>query len=120
ADSVVIVTIPQSECITLCNETVANTVIRIQATDTVSVVALNQKNASTDASLISPVHALGTNYRILTYNSMVTDNGSWQGSYAMVVATQDSTFIEIIPNTNTFSGKIAGVPITVMLNTAQA
>ena len=64
-----------------------------------------------DGSLILPNHLLGTEYYVMSHNERPVDFLS----QASVVATEDSTYVDIIPSADTWSIP-AGTVETVMLN----
>ncbi|NQV01611.1 MAG: Ig-like domain-containing protein, partial [Bacteroidia bacterium] len=63
--------------------------IRITSEDPISVYGLNRIGASTDAYLALPVNALGTDYRVVSYNA----SGVGSPSRFSVVATEDNTVV---------------------------
>jgi len=79
----------------------------IEADDDVTVYALNQASLTSDAFLVLPTDALAEDYVVVSYNSDVRDglsNGidpaSTPSQFA-VVATADSTFVNITPSVPT-------------------
>jgi gliding motility-associated-like protein len=110
-NQVTIITLNKSECLTMTNEKVSNTVLKVTSADTISLFTLNEFPSSTDATVCIPTEALGTRYRVLSYGF---------GSMAMVMATEDSTLVEIIPKAGTLQGRIANTPFTVLLNKGQS
>jgi len=111
ANQVTIVTLPKTECLTLTDETVSNMVLKVTANDTISLFTLNEFPSSTDATVALPTEALGVKYRILSYGT---------GTLALVMATEDSTLVQIIPTANTLKGKPANTAFTVLLNRGQS
>ena len=90
------------------NESVAPQSIHIEASDEVTVYALNQANLTSDAFLVLPTDALAEDYVIASYNSDVTKTGTTQvisnnstPSQFAVVATEDSTIVYITPRVQT-------------------
>lgn len=73
------------------------------------------QNAS-GATLLFPVNTLGQDYYSLNYTQK--SNADSSSSWAYVVATEDSTLVEITPSANTFTHN-AGVPFTVTLDKGQ-
>ncbi len=90
----------------------------IQANDTISVSAQNTKDYSCDASLIYPVEALGVDYRIISH---LGDPSTGFGSCAnyrscfAIVATENSTTIDITPSCATMGGNPANTTFTITL-----
>lgn len=71
-------------------------------------------NASVSgAALLFPVNILGQDYYTLNFTQTSIDNYSY--SFCFVVATEDSTEIEVTPSVNTLT-HLAGVPFTQILN----
>ena len=64
---------------------------------------------SSESTIIYPINALTTNYFVLTKSE---DSAA---SQFLIVATEDSTSIEIIPSQFTEKGKLAGVPFIINL-----
>jgi uncharacterized protein (TIGR02145 family) len=65
--------------------------IHITAADPIAVYGLNRQSATTDAYMALPLTSLGTDYRIMTYQTTVGNNGS----ALSVVATQNGTTVSI-------------------------
>ena len=65
--------------------------IHITSAAPIAVYGLNWQNATTDAYMALPVPSLGTEYRILTYETTLSNNGSCFS----VVATQNGTSLNI-------------------------
>lgn len=79
---------------------------RVQTDQDVTVYALNRATTTSDAMLVLPTDVLGTQYRILSYNSDGRDEGSssldvdWRlstPSQLAIVASQNNTSITITP-----------------------
>ena len=91
----------------------------IQANDTVSISAQNTKPASCDAALIYPIEALGVDYRVLSYAGDLHSGGGTNASYRStlaIVATENSTVIDITPSCATVGGRAANTTFTITLN----
>jgi hypothetical protein len=78
----------------------------------ISVYGLNRRAQTTDNYLAFPTEVLGTEYMVLSYYSFSPE---MQSTFA-IVATEDSTTIEITPTTQTSGGKPANRPFTITLN----
>jgi IgGFc binding protein/Secretion system C-terminal sorting domain len=93
---------------TIQNETPAPQTFRVEASDEVTVYALNQARYTSDAMLVYPVPALGREYVVMAYNSdgngrpFFTNPGTDTPSEFAVVATEDNTDITITPRAQTF------------------
>lgn len=86
--------------------------VRVVADQPVSVYGTNHRYQSTDTYLALPVESLGTRYRVAGYKWLAED----LISQLAVVATEDNTVVEIIPNVATEEGRMAGEPYTIQLN----
>lgn len=87
--------------------------IHIVADNPILVTAYNYSSLSVDGSLIYDTEILGNEYLILAYN------GNVNPSEVLIVATADSTEVEIIPSDNTLGGKTANTPYAVVLMEGQ-
>lgn len=96
---------PHNEWQATGSENKQNKAIRIITSEPASVKA---RNAS-DATSIMPTEALGLEYYAMCYAP---------ASYTefLVVATEDSTQVTILPSATTFTGRPANVPISITLN----
>lgn len=91
----------------------------ITTDDDVTVFALNQALYSSDAMLVFPTKVLGEDYIVMSYNSDGTTNEFQKTpSQFAVVATEDSTIIQIFPATKTYVNGTE--PIRVVLNRGYA
>jgi gliding motility-associated-like protein len=100
------VVIPNAAMV-LSSGVIENKGIHITSLDSVSVFALNYKPATSDASIIYPTNALDREYRVLTIQG-------WPyhvGEEYMIVATENSTTVEITP--------FGGTPFLISLNAGQ-
>ena len=90
--------------------------IHITSDVPVTVYAMNQQQATTDAYLALPLDAIGTEYYVMAYTRDVSSSSL--NSQLTIVATEDNTSVTITP-TVTSSGFTAGVPGNVVLNAGQ-
>lgn len=90
------------------SEVITNQYFHITSDNEVTVYAHNQANSTSEACLVYPADVLGKDYFILSYNS----DGKWgdysnELSYAstpsqfVILATEDSTIVNIIPKNET-------------------
>lgn len=93
---------------------VINKGVHITANHSIAVYAANQRDASSDATLVLPVHALGDTYRVTAYSPF-----SGQPSQFVIVGIQNNTSIQIIPSASVTGGVSANTPFTITLNTGQ-
>lgn len=110
--SVSTVDVPSSFLSTL-QDGIESNGIRITAGEEVTVYGLNQKTFTTDAFLALPVDILGTQYMVISYNSLGSSIST--ASMLSVVATEDNTQVTIVPSVS-LSGRPAGVPYNLTLN----
>jgi hypothetical protein len=61
--------------------------LRIRSDEPITVYAMNQVSASTDATNVLPVNALGTDYYHISYHSQAAKDGY------QIIATEDETYI---------------------------
>ncbi len=109
AHDVTIVTVPASLGEVMGTENIDSKGIHIVSNDSVNVFAHNHMDYTSDASMIIPTSTLGKEYYVMAYF------GTWNGSELLIVATQDSTNIDITPACLTKGGKPAGVTFSIML-----
>ncbi len=94
--------------------------IHITTADTVAVFASNAEVASADATRILPIQSLGSDYRILSFNSAAINLQS--RSEFVIVATEDDTEIEITPTATptAIPPLAANTPYTITLNRGES
>lgn len=100
------------------------TSVHIESDDDVTVYALNQGWYTSDAFLVLPTDALGTDYSVMSYTSHFTYNDFGVASSATpsqfaVVATEDSTVVEIQPTADVFNA-LRGEVVSVLLNKGES
>ena len=94
------------------NEGLANLAVHVAACDSITVYSVSGGSASADATVVFPTSSLGSEYYILNVNGNPADFGD----EFLVVATQDSTIVEITPTVTSDGGQAANVPFTITLN----
>ncbi|MDP4200571.1 MAG: OmpA family protein [Bacteroidota bacterium] len=92
------------------SEQIEQRAIHIESESIVACFALNYSAQTADASVILPAKALGREYRVMAYTP------AGYPSECMVVATMDSTQIEITPTAPTLAGHKADLPFTIILS----
>jgi hypothetical protein len=112
ANSTTTVLVPLS-AICSVSDAVEGKGILVEAVHEVTVHALNYEPLSADGTVVLPVSALGTDHRIMAYQGLLGQGT--QNSELLVVATEDSTEVEITPSCTTMGGQPAGVPFNVLL-----
>jgi len=99
------------EALIKTSDTIENLGIYINSDNPISVVGLNQKQATTDSFLSYPVQSLGLEHYVMSYKS----TASLFGSNFTIVASQNDTTINITP-TITSGIRTAGIPYAIKLN----
>ena len=84
----------------------------LTTTDTVSVYTSNFYPASFDASFVLPTSVLRDEYMVQTW---VSDNNSWPSQF-LVLAVEDSTFVDIVPTASCVNGVYQGERFTKRLS----
>jgi len=97
------------------DEDIANVGIKISANDTVDVYAYHHRNYFSDATMVISNEELGSDYLIMAKS----DDRAISPSEFVVLATEDSTTIKIVPSVITLSARPPGVAFTVVLNKGQ-
>ncbi|MDI1323272.1 MAG: PKD domain-containing protein [Algoriphagus sp.] len=97
----------------------------IQASGKISVHAINQRETSSDGTVVLPVNALGKDYFVTAHFDvlnplLVTGTPQNFESTLLVVAIEDDTKIEIVPSAKTIKNVAAGTPITITLNEGES
>lgn len=105
--------------LSLESEGVANRGIRIVTLDTVDVWALSYIPQTMDGALVLAKGALGSDYRIMSYEGIIGENNVPLPSQFLIVATENGTSIQITPSAMTMGGRPAGTPFNVTLNAEQ-
>jgi len=117
-NSTTIVTIPTSVAMCKLTDSIENKGVHVTSDNPVSVYQLNYVQYTSDANINIPTSALGTKYRVTTYQpsnaSLIWTEVSI--SEILVVAAYDSTVIRIVPKCNTLGGHGANIPFTITLN----
>lgn len=119
ANKTEIIVLPKTTVEVLLSETVLNNGIYITANNNISVYALVEELAITEASLVLPTNVLGgsTEYYVNTYAA--TSAFPTSASEFSIVATQDNTEIQITPRVATKNNRPANVPFTINLDRGQ-
>ena len=93
--------------------------LHIKATENISVYVILSSLNSMDASNILPINALGAEYYTQDYWPIVKSDFSNTVTMATILATEDNTKVDIIPNGNTADGHASGQLYTVSLKKGQ-
>lgn len=95
--------------------TPVNRAVRITTNNPVAVYMANQRVASTDASLVLPITALGDDYIVTAYTPFASD----QPSQIAIIGVENNTSIQIIPTAPLIGSVGTGVPLNITLNVGQ-
>lgn len=101
------------------SETIASKGVLVVTDQPANVTAMSVLNFSSEASVVFPETALGTNYRAQSFRAVSGYNGYYRSEF-LIVATADDTEIRITPSVNTSGGHAAGVPFTIQLDAGQS
>ncbi len=88
--------------------------VHVQSDVPISLYFANLRLHHSDATMILPTPALGTQYMAVGYN--------WYDpvEHFILCATEDVTRVTIVPTSSTSGGKLPGIPIYIMLNKGQS
>ncbi|MVN21939.1 gliding motility-associated C-terminal domain-containing protein [Mucilaginibacter arboris] len=111
ANQVTTVTMPQSAFLATEGQFLKG--IHITAADPIVVYAHIYASAVSGATLLLPVSTLAKDYYSINYTQRSNEGNSYS-SFA-VVATEDTTTVEITPTATLNSGRPAGTPFTITL-----
>ncbi|MGI8952595.1 MAG: gliding motility-associated C-terminal domain-containing protein [Chitinophagaceae bacterium] len=100
----------------LAREGVSNNGIHITSDQPVAAYCHIYDIGSSGASLLFPTNTLGQDYYTLNFTQNADNKNAH--SYCFVIATDDSTLVEVTPSANTLNHP-AGVPFTQMLQKGQ-
>ena len=112
ANQTTLIAIPNSQAYCNTPGEVTNYGLFVTATDDISLYASNFEDFTYDVTNILPVPALSNEYITQSYTPMMNTE-------FLIVATADSTTVEIIPSQNTSDSRPAYAPYTVTLNQGQ-
>ena len=90
--------------------------LHITATENISVYVILSSTNSMDASNILPVTALGSEYYTQDYWPIVKSGFTNVVTVTTILATEDGTQVDIIPNGNTYNKQNSGQLFTITLN----
>lgn len=84
----------------------------IEAEKEVMVIAKNSSGTSSDATVVIPIQSLGSEYYIMQYHVL---QAKYPSQY-LILATEDSTEVEITNKASSFDGGKPHQPYTIKLN----
>lgn len=93
--------------------------LHITATEEISVYVILSSKYSMDASNILPINAIQSEYYTQDYSPVVKDDFSNTISMVTILATENNTQVDIIPNGATYDGHASGVPYSITLQEGQ-
>ncbi len=93
---------------------VLNKGVHVVSNNPIAVYAANQRDASSDATLVLPVQALGDQYMIMSYTVL-----SGYPSEFIIIGVENNTSIQIIPKAAVIGGVGANVPFNITLNAGE-
>jgi len=111
ANQVTVIDMPQSAFLSSEGQFLKG--IHITAANPIVVYAHIYASAVSGATLVLPVNTLAKDYYSINYNQRSNEANSY--SAFVVVATEDSTMVEITPSATLNSGKPAKTPFTIAL-----
>jgi gliding motility-associated-like protein len=115
ANTITIVQVPSATAYIGCSDCLEQKGIHVVSNDKVAAYAHIYASARSDATLMLPTAALGKEY----YTMCFTQAGGYKSEF-LVVATEDSTIVQITPKANTTGGNLANVPFVVTLQQGEA
>ena len=117
-NQIVVVSIPSTQSYINCTDCIQNRGVKIESFDNDIVVYAHIYNMNrSDATLLIPVETWGKEYFAMAYDQNPVS--STQRSQFMVIASEDSTFVDIYPTQDILPSKPANVKYTIMLNAGQ-
>lgn len=121
ANETITLSVPVSISVHTNSNVIDSKGILVETSDLATVYAINKLDASTDACLVLDKNSLGTEYRVTSVQGHFNSwEGGLQSSELLIIATEDNTEIEIVPNANTGGGNGANVPIIITLDRGES
>ena len=116
ANSFTIIPLPALETVHTLQNNISKKGFIVRTVDPVSIMSMNGNIANSDAALIYPLSTLGVEYIVSGWGRpFVQDNFNFSPT-ALIVATEDSTTIEINPTAQLTNNQPAAVLFTIKLN----
>lgn len=104
--------------VTGTDSSIDDRVVNVHATGPTACYGMNYKINTADAFAGIPINQLGTDYRVISYPSSTFLLAAMPAQFC-VAAVSDSTHVTITPSTATSTGKLAGVPFSIVLDAGQ-
>ncbi len=116
ANSFTRVPLPALETVHTLQNSISKKGFIVRTVDPVSIMSMNGARAISDAALIFPLSALGVEYIVSGGGRPFIQNNFNFSPTALIVATEDSTTIEINPTAQLTNNQPAAVLFTIKLN----
>jgi hypothetical protein len=110
-----VITLPANIYYPEGDEATFNFGLQVLADDPVSVYAYHNRVYFSEAAMTLPIERLGAAYTVLAHE----DENGLNPSEFVVLATEDSTEVTIVPSVVTLGFRPPGVPFTILLNEGQ-
>ncbi len=120
ANGVTVIAIPDLQGYNTGSEIIENKGLLVTSTDTISLYIANEATNSFDAANVLPLEALGSHYIVQNISPSPVSCQNENLSCFLIVATEDSTIVDITPKKNTFNGHNANVTFSITLNRGNA
>ena len=118
ANSFTIIPLPALETVHTLQNNISKKGFIVRTVDPVSIMSMNGNIANSDAALIYPLSTLGVEYIVSGWGRpFVQDNFNFSPT-ALIVATEDSTTIEINPTAQLTNNQPAAVLFTITVDSA--
>ncbi len=117
ANTVTIIKIPETVEL-IYSEKVTEQGLLITTNSPSSVYIHQYSNFRSEATLVLPIDALGTEYYTMAYLGKFSKNQVYPSQFVMI-ATQDNTKIDFTPSSNTNNNLSAGQTNSIVLNTGE-
>lgn len=115
ANSVTVLNIPPNLAYVGCDDCTEKKGIRLVANAPIVAYSHIHANARSDATLVLPTSSVGREYYVMSFTQ--ASSGSTRRSQFMVLATEDSTLVQITPTVNNAAGtRTANQTYTITLN----
>ncbi|MDR3047731.1 MAG: gliding motility-associated C-terminal domain-containing protein [Bacteroidales bacterium] len=121
ANGLVQIPVPPIQGYNEVSEQVQNKGIYVVATNTISLYISNEANNSFDASFVLPIPSLADDYVVQCYSTYPGTTSCANNNRAcfIIIATEDSTIVDITPTKLTQGNHAANVPFSVTLQRGQ-
>ena len=101
------------------SEAISNKGIVVESSGPISLYIHQYAEFRSEASLILPFSSIGTDYYVMSYNGYQSNNQRENYSEFLIIATTDSTIVEITPSARTQKGKAKDQSFSIQLMEGQ-